>query len=382
MLLNTNNRVLQNDVNDNIFNATVLYTKKFKKTGRTLSLNVSEALAHNNADGYLKSEIDYYDGRGNADSVQRINQHKTTAISSNVLNTNLTYSEPLSKTFSILANYRIILNNSTVNRLSFNQSAPGNYDIIDQTLSNNYKLNQVYNQAGAIFNYKKGKNIINFGTRVADVNYKQQDLFNDNNLQRQFFNWSPQASYQHRFSAQRRIEVDYNGNNTQPTIDQIQPVRVNTDPLNIVVGNPNLRPSFSNSISANYNSYKIISGQSIYLYGYYRNTSNAIVSNSFTDSAGKSTFQSVNLAGKTPVYFQVYGGYNQKLNKNDLSAGANLSVNGNTYYSIVNNVLNMTKSYAISPRFRASIYKEKKIRFLFRCGAKFYDQPIIAAKNK
>ncbi len=370
-LLNRNNRVLTNDGDEKIFNAGIFYTKKFKKKGRTFSANISEAVDQNDTKGYLVSEIDYYNRLGTQDSLQRINQYKTTDIKSNVLTSNFTFSEPLSKTFTLTGNYRFILNNSSINRLSYNQSPPGRYDQVDMTLSNNYKLNQTSNQGGAVFNYKKNKTYFNFGTKIADVNYNQTDLYTNNVVKRSFLNYNPQASYQYRFSNQRSIHIDYNGNNTQPTLDQIQPVRVNTDPLNITIGNPDLKPSFTNRFNGYYNSYKVLSGQSIYLSGSYAITSNSIISNTMTDSAGKSIYQSTNLRGKQTANFYLYGGYNQKIKFLTIDGGINVDANGNTYYSYINNVLNKTQSYTYGVNARFSKYKEKKYNAYLSAGPTF-----------
>ncbi|MGI4728775.1 MAG: outer membrane beta-barrel protein [Janthinobacterium lividum] len=359
-LLNRSNRILTNNGDEKILNASLFYTKKFKKKGRTFTANFTEALNQNHTKGYLNTQIDYYNNLGRPDSTQRVNQYKTNNITSNVFNSNFTFSEPLTKTVTLTGNYRLILNNGSINRVSYNQSLPGEYDQVDNTLSSNYKLNQTSNQAGAVFNYKKNKTTFNFGTKVADVNFDQTDLYTNNELKRSFINYSPQASYQYRFSGQRSIRIDYNGYNTQPNIDQIQPVRVNTDPLNITIGNPDLRPSFTNRFGTYYNSYKVLSGQSIYVSGGLSTTSNAIISNTMTDSAGKSIYQSTNLHGKQTANFYLYGGYNQKIKILDLSGGLNVNANGNTYYSYTNGALNKTQSYTYSISGRLSKFREKK----------------------
>ncbi len=360
VLLNQSNRVLTNNGDEQILNASLFYTKKFKKKGRTFTANFTEALNQNNTKGYLNTEIDYYNNLGRLDSTQRVNQYKTNDLKSSVFNSNFTFSEPLSKTVTLTGNYRFVFNNSSINRLSYNQSLPGEYDQMDNTLSSNYKLNQTSNQAGAVFNYKKNKTIFNFGSKIADVNFDQTDLYTNNVLKRSFINYNPQASYQYRFSAQRSVRIDYNGNNTQPNLDQIQPVRVNTDPLNITIGNPDLRPSFTNRFNTYYNSYKVLSGQSIYVSGGYSTTSNPIISNTMTDSAGKSIYQFTNLRDKQTANFYMYGGYNQKVKFLDINVGLNINGNGNIYYSIVNSALNKTQSYTYGISGRLSKFKEKK----------------------
>ncbi|MDR6945299.1 outer membrane beta-barrel family protein [Mucilaginibacter pocheonensis] len=369
-LLNRNNRNVTNDGNQKIFNASIFYNKKFKKTGRTFSINVNTALNQNETKGFLKSETDYYDDQGVLDSsrTNKIDQYKTTLNKNSVVNTNLTYSEPFTKAFAVVLNYGISINNGRSDRRTFDKSPSGEYNILNDSLSNNFKLNQLSNQFGAIFNYKKNKSIINFGTRVSTVNFKQIDEFTGNIFTRNFVNWNPQASFQYKFSQYQAFRLNYNGNTSQPTIDQIQPVKVNTDPLNVSRGNPNLKPSFTNRLSASYNSYKVISGQSIWLNGSYSRTMNPIVSNVVTDTSGNSTYQSSNLKNKQTTNLNFNTSFDKKIQKLDFNAGVGLSANGNTYFNMTNGQLNETKSYTYSARLRFSKYKQKKYDFWSGAG--------------
>jgi hypothetical protein len=368
-LINNSTRDITNTVDQKALNASAFYTHKFKKTGRTFSFSIKEAYSQSEAKGFLNSDIRFYNAQRQQDSAQVIDQYKTNNLKNSALTTNLTYSEPFSKTFAIVLNYGIGIDNSSADRKSFNPSSPGNYNILVDSLSSNYKLNQFSNQGGAIFNYTKGKTILNFGTRVSNVNFHQVDEFTNNVLDRNFINWAPQASYQYRFSQQKSFRINYNGNTTQPTLDQIQPLRVNTDPLNIVLGNPNLKPSFTNNFNIGYNSYKVITGQFIGFYGGYAFTSNPIMSNVSTDPiSGKSTSQYLNLPDKQTSNFYFGGNFNKKIEKLNFNVGLNLNANGNVYYNYINSTLNMTKSYTYSPRLEINKYKEKKFDFYLSAG--------------
>lgn len=373
MLINRNNRVITNHGNQQLVNASALYTKKFKKVGRTLSWNVAEAYNQNSTKGYLNSEVDYFNVKtGARDSVQLTNQYKTSDVTSSVLNSNITYSEPLTKKFAVLLNYGLNINNSTADRKSFDQSAPGVYDILNTTYSNDYKFNQLINQVGAIFNYKGSKFIYNFGTKVSDVNYKQLDRYTGNVFRRDFLNWTPQAMFQYKPSLQKSFTINYNGYNTQPTIDQIQPVRVNTDPLNITLGNADLKPSFTHSMYANYNASKVLSGANTYLYGYFSFTTNAIVNSTVTDqTSGKSTIQYVNISGKSPYNYSLYASSNRKIKAINTNIGLGLNSSGSVSYNYINNALNMSKSFNYSASLSISRYEAKKSSFSIYAGPQY-----------
>lgn len=370
VLLNNQTRSLTNNADQQLFNASALYTKKLKKQGRTFSANIKEAYSHSDAHGYLKSDINYYNDQGQLDSTQKIDQYKTNNITSNVITTNFTYTEPFTKAFAAIVNYGFGFDNSTADRKSFNPSGAGQYTNLDLSLSNNYKLNQITNQAGIIFNYKKKKSLVNFGSRVATVSFDQINEYTDVDFKRNFVNWMPQATYQYKFSSNAALRVNYNGKTTQPTIDQIQPLRVNTDPLNIILGNPLLKPSFENLFDINYNSYKVISESSIYLFGSYSSTSNAIVYNTVTDSAGKTTNQAINLHNRQPKNFYLYASYGQKI-VGGINGGLNFNVNGNNSYNYTNNVLNTSNSITYTGTISLSKYKQKKYIFNLDAGPNY-----------
>jgi hypothetical protein len=366
-LLNRNNRSLTNDVTNQIFNASAFYTKKFKKIGRTISVNLSGNVNNSDAKGYLKSNIDFYNATtGLKDSTQKTDQYKTTLTKTNNFSSNFTYTEPFSKKTSLILNYGLGNSHSNADRRSLNQASPGNYTLLDTTFSNNYTLNQLSNNFGATLNYRTTKTTINVGGTGTAVTYKQTNELKGNSFNRNFLNWNPNASYQYKFTQQKSFRLSYYGYTNQPTIDQIQPVRNNNDNLNIVLGNPNLRPSFNNSFNANFNSYKILTDESIWLSGSYRFTNTAIVSSTTRDAAtGKSTTQSVNLVGKSPYNYNFNGSYGQKVA--GINVGIDLSANGNESFNYINNALNSTTSTGYSGQLYISKYKQKK--YDFRIGA-------------
>jgi hypothetical protein len=372
-LLYRNIRTVTNDDNTHIFNASAFYTKKLKKKGRTLSVLFSEAINNNNSKGFLHSEADYYNTHtGATDSTHFIDQLKSNSVRNTVFNSNITYTEPISKTISLIINYGLNFNNGSADRRSYNQS-PQNinvYNVLDTTVSNFYKLDQVTNGAGAIINYKKGKHTLNFGTKVADVSFKQEDEHTGGIFERHFVNWSPQATYQYRFSQQTSLYLYYNGNTTQPTINQIQPVKVNTDPFNIFLGNRDLRPSFRNNVNLYYNDYKVLTNQYIFIGGGYGFTSGQIVTTT-TTNAGKSTIQYINLTGKTPVNFNLYTQFGRKINLADINVGINASVNGNTSYSYTNSALTYSNNTTYSGGLSINKYVKDKFDFYVNTGPSY-----------
>ena len=81
------------------------------------------------------------------------------------------------------------------------------------------------------------------------------------------------------------------------TLLQIQPILDNTDPLNILVGNPELQQAFTNKFTFNIGDYKVLKSRSINLWVDYGNTNNAITSSSEIDANGRRISKYVNVDG-------------------------------------------------------------------------------------
>jgi len=370
-LLNRDVRDVTNHGDEQIFNFSVFYTKKFKKVGRTLSWTVSESYDHTTTNGYLNSELDFYGPGGKLDSAETTNQYKPTSTLSNNLKSNITYSEPITKKISVLFNYGFGVDNANSDNQSYNETAPGVYNDFDATYSNYYKFNQLSNQVGAVINYKYKKATFNFGTKVSDDSYQQIDEYTGDVIQRNFLNWYPQAMYQYKFGPQSSLTINYQGNTTQPTLQQIQPVLSNNDPLNITLGNPDLKPSFSNMIYGWYNSYKVISGQSIFINGSISNVFDDIVNNTTTTATGTNTTQYVNLTNKDPYRYNIYTGLGRKIKPIDTYVGLDLGTNGNVSYSYINNALDQANSHTYSVGLEIQKYVEKKYDFYVNGGPSY-----------
>ena len=359
-LLNTTKNSRIYDGKQQSLNLDALYTKKLKKVGRNYTLNVNNTYNQLVNDGYQKTKNEFFDENGNFRSARNIDQFKESDVLSNRISSNLTFSEPLSKFSNLVANYGFSYHSSNADKKTYDASTPGKYDQLNSEFTNNFEADQLINQAGAVLTYKKAKTVASFGSKVSFVNFDQQEVYSQQNFKRNFVNVLPQASYQYKFSAQKSISVRYNGSATQPSVNQLQPVKTNDDPLNIVEGNPDLEAAYNHRFGFSYNSHKVLTNTNMYLSGNLGFVNNQIVSDNFTDLDGRTTYKSSNLDSKTPMNFNLYGGYSRKIKSlGGLSLGLNLSARGNTYYNYVNSELNTTKSQGYGPSVNLNSYTDR-----------------------
>ena len=97
----------------------------------------------------------------------------------------------------------------------------------------------------------------NFGVQVIPQTseYTQRYLNVDTVVNRSVINWSPTANFRWRFSQQGNLRFEYRGSTSQPSIDQLLVINDDTDPLNKTTGNPDLKPSFTQSFNLRFNNY-------------------------------------------------------------------------------------------------------------------------------
>lgn len=113
------------------------------------------------------------------------------------------------------------------------------------------------------------------------------------------WNWSPNASLKFKFGKREFMRLRYRGNSTQPSINQMEPVRNNSNAMYESVGNLGLNPSFKHSLFWMYSRYNEKQASSV-MTGIRANlTKDALVSNTIYDQTGKQYSQTVN-AGQLP----------------------------------------------------------------------------------
>jgi len=377
-LVNKGTRDITTNGDTRTINSNILWKKKMHKKGRTISINVSENYEKANSDGFLYANNEFYKG-GSSYLQQITDQYKKFNSEKLGFDSKITYSEPLTAASAIIVNYGISLTNSLSNRTSFNKAADGKYTSIDSLYSNDYKFNVFTHKAGLTYNLVKKKIRFNMGNNIGITSFTQNDLRADTATRRNFVNWYPQASFIYSFTQQKRLSFRYNGNTSQPTIQQIQPIRTNDDPLNISVGNPLLKPQFTNYLNLGFNNFKILTETNIYASINYQFTQNAISTSTNVDSTGKRIYQSVNVNGNRNL--SAYLGYGFKLKKQNLGIYFNGRVNQGTNHSIVNSILNNTKSNSYTLGNEIYKSKDKKYEIGLSTSATFTNSNSSVQKN-
>jgi hypothetical protein len=340
-----------------------LIRKKFKRPGRTISFNLEQKYNQNKTDGFIYSLNSFFDQNGTISLRDTTDQKKMNEDFITTLNGKIIYTEPLSKILFVELMYSFHNGRSDAQRLSFDKDLTGKYQFPNDTFSNHYNFNVFTYLAGVAFKYNGKKATFSFGSNIAKSNFNQKDLVKDASLKRDFTNFFPKAILTYKFNQSGHLSINYNGNTRQPSIKQIQPVPDNSNPLSIITGNPLLKQEFDHSINFNFNHFNLLSQRGIFFYGSFSLQANAIVSNNFTDTLGRTIYKYVNANGN----YNYNSGFNYfiDIEKPDMNVNAGLNFNKSCYNNVVNDKKNVTNNTAIAINIGINKDEEKKYNFYY-----------------
>lgn len=304
--VNKSDRTNTQDATHNQLDNQLTYNQLFRKKGRQVIATLKYSLINDDNNGMLYSKNQFY-RKGVLDSTSITDQYKTGTGDSRTFGAKITYNEPLSTYWNLVTEYSYNNNNSTSHRNTYDKDPNGKYTSLDSLYSNNFGLNAYANTGTVTLRYmsKKIKSAIGGGISAVQLNLHNLDR-DTKNIYR-FTNFTPQAQLGYQIKPQTNITFRYNGGTRQPTLDQLQPIRNNNDPLNIVVGNPNLKVGFSHTFNLAYNSFKILSSRYMWTGISYVINENAITTFNSIDSFGKTISMPVNVNGNRNWSF--YGGW-------------------------------------------------------------------------
>jgi hypothetical protein len=315
---NSNNNSESNSINGGL---NLIYNHKSKtKPGRTFTLNVGGSLSNSNSEGQ------HYSKKITPDSTNIVDQHTDNTSQSYSTNLRISWVEPVWNQKNFLqANASMNFNTRSSDKMQYNQNGSGVYNLLDSTYSNTFS-NNFYNETLEL-NFRHQETAYNYmlGMRVepsqtySTTNYMNGNILSRNN---EIVNMAPTASFRYNFGRRKFVRLEYRGRTSQPSIDQMQPVKNNNNQMYETIGNPTLNPSFEQSLRLMYTSFDSVhySSFSASLSGSF--TQNALVSNSIYDATGKQWGQTVN-SENTPFNASANIMFNTPIIKNRLQFNTN-----------------------------------------------------------
>jgi hypothetical protein len=344
-------------------NIDMLFRHRFHKKGRTFSLDVNGSGSSNNGNGDNYSLTDYInDG---IDSINKINQHYTSNANALGVSTTAAYTEPVGHHSQLELDYNYNYNKNTSDKITYNyDSATQKFSSIDSLLTNNYE--NVYSSNRVTLSYLYQKDKINFsvGNGVQFGDLTSTNNTKDLTLTQHYVNLYPTANFIYRVTKNSNLRFNYSGRTNQPSVYQLQPVIDNSDPLNVQIGNPTLKQSFTHSFRALYNMFDVTHFRNIFATVNASFIEDNIVSAVRTNPiTGADTISYVNLNGAYNISAFFNYGFPLKRPKSNLNFTTNFTDNRSV--SLINKEVNYTDNYTIgeTAKFTTNLKKNFDMNF-------------------
>jgi len=229
----------------------ILWRHKFETKGRTISISATPGYNTNEGNNDLNATSAYYT---QIESFDTLNQKSDLTTNGASLSYNVAYTEPIGEKSQLQLNYSGRYNDNESDKTTNNfNPVTGKHDELDTTLSNVFTSNYLNHNIGTSYRFQKEE--YNFSLGVSYQNsrlYNLQEFPYSAETDKSFNNVLPNANFQYNFAKRKNIRVFYRTSTNIPSIEQLQDVVNNSNPLQISVGNPNLQESYEHNLFANF----------------------------------------------------------------------------------------------------------------------------------
>ena len=285
--------------NNNI-NGMLQINRKLGNKGRNITFKVnakytdkdSKSISLNNAKLYL---VQTAEGK---DSTYQTNRYNLTPSKNYSYAGQLTYSEPLWKATFLQFSYKFTYSYSKSDRSTYDfskyaMSGDHEYrgwdsylnpfaghlnDYRDDDLSRFSEYRNYNHDIQVMMRFIRQKYNLNFGVMVQPQQSKYIQDYQGVHVDtvRNVVNVSPTLDFRYRFSKMSNLRINYRGTTSQPSISQLLDITDNSNPLNISMGNPGLKPSFTQNFRLFYNNFVQNHNKGIMTFVNFSTTNNSI----------------------------------------------------------------------------------------------------------
>lgn len=245
-------------------NSFILFRHRFEKRGRTLSVMARTGYKSSEGDNNLFSGLNYFSEPVSLDTVDQVS-----SLNSNNWNisANVTYTEPIGRIgmFQFRYAYSPQWNDSETLTNNYSEST-NSYSRLDSLLSNTFTNTYTAHEAGPGIMIRKGRDfMINGRVNAQYAILDNQQVFPfPTDIDKNFFSVLPSIFMRYRLSQQKQLRFIYRASTNPPSMNQLQEVLDNSNPLQLSIGNPDLKQTYSHMLMFRYNSTNTAKGSVFY----------------------------------------------------------------------------------------------------------------------
>ncbi len=313
----------------NSFNVNATASRRLSSNGRNITMQGRYSYSDSESESLSTQYVHLYQ-LATGDSTYYRNRYNVTPSNNKSFQISATYSEPIAKATFLQLRYMFRHQVRTSDRQTFDFSDYSTFgygvnnvyrdfasylnpfltdgytldDYLDTDQSRYTKYNNNIHEIELSLRRTTDKYNLNIGVMLqpqdSKLTYKHLGL--DTITTRTVTNFSPTMDYRYRWSKQKSLRLNYRSSTDQPSMTDLLPITDDTDPLNITKGNPDLKPSFTNSLMLQYNNYVQKRKSTVMAHIRYQNTSNSVSSMvTYDETTGGRTTQPMNINGNWSI---------------------------------------------------------------------------------
>lgn len=350
ILTNTSTSSSFSDAKRNSFQNELGITKRFGSKGAYLRLYLENEINNNENETFLNSETSIF---GTTPEEDIRDQITTDDEELNRLGTGVTYRLPLkAKELFLDFTYDFEKTKEQNKRDAFDRDENiGSYNQFNSDLSSDFDYISQSSIPGVELSYKKKKWSTSVEFRRVFRTLESEDRLRPNfSLKRDFKAVELRGRFHYRFSPKASIYSSYSRTNRTPNLSQLQPFADVSNPLNTIVGNPDLKPINRQWMYVSYNGFDFQKGSGFNVYVGGNITDDKVVSKStiLDNNIRETTYTNVN--GEYSIYSNLRYSKKQKLDSLR-SIKYIFSLNGNFSKSVnfINNEIYANKVRTVTP---------------------------------
>jgi len=280
--VNRTERQTLGDSRSNGFNGFLMLTRRLNSRGRNVSLRANAGYTDSESRSFSISDIKYFKAQPGEEH-SFLNQYTSTPSKNWNYNLRLSYAEPFAKNWVTELRYEYAYKYSDSDRSLYDLDeidpavgSWGSYDrhppigilpteadvlaAVRDDRNSRYATYRYQDHTAHVgVRYTTEKIRFNAGVGInpqrTEMEYRQPGQYLDTVVTRTVFKFAPQMRLRIRFSKTNQLDLRYRGSSSQPSMTNLLEVADDSDPLNISMGNPGLKPAWTNTFNAHYRGY-------------------------------------------------------------------------------------------------------------------------------
>jgi hypothetical protein len=378
ILSQRNNLPVSSTATDNVltnksvqFANNLIYNHRFGKQGRTISLNLRQE--QNTRNG--QDELGIFNRYFLLNDSLITDQRGLSNVKADKYSASLTFTEQLAEFWQMQLSYTSSYDENRSDRNTYvsDNLTPG-FTRLDSNLSNSFFNTYSTQRAGLGLRFNKGKFNGSFSLEGQYAELRGNQSFpRDLRTTRTFRNLLPRIWMNIKVNETKNIRISYRTTTNPPTMQQLQDVVDNTNPLQLRSGNPNLDQSFTHSIFSRYGGANSEKSSGLFFLVFLSYTEGFVSSSTFIPSndttlangillrRGSQFVQPVNLNGN--MNGRAFMTYSKPLSKLKSTLNLSSGITFNRLPALINNQLNLAYNYGLSQGIVLSSNISERIDF-------------------